>query len=370
MASLTGTKIKDTYDGLLKTTDNGGLGATEKEITDGLGNGSGIYLGTNDRLLIARGNAIDSDTKLQVSNGTSGVTSVWANADDVVFEGSANFGITIATPNTGAATLAFVDTDSVNTGYVQYVHTDDSMRFGTDTSEAMRIDSSGNVGIGTASPDAPLEISSSAQVSGDARYQMLITEDNTASAGRGGGLAFTRQGIIYGGIKNIQNTSNDANTSMSFQTRGSGVVAERMRILSSGGLTFNGDTSTSNALDDYEEGTFTVTNAGDATGTIDAAGTSGEYTKIGNVVYFRIVVRAATNFTSALLGGLPYIVGGDSKSSLFGAFNANNSSSADLTVVPKRASQNIELYSSNLVGSTTPFTTAMSTIRVAGLYFV
>ena len=43
MASLTGTKIKDTYDGLLKTTDNGVLGASEKLITDGLGNSSGVY---------------------------------------------------------------------------------------------------------------------------------------------------------------------------------------------------------------------------------------------------------------------------------------------------------------------------------------
>lgn len=46
MASLTGTKIKDTYDGLLKTTDNGGLGASAKQITDGLGTGSIMRLST------------------------------------------------------------------------------------------------------------------------------------------------------------------------------------------------------------------------------------------------------------------------------------------------------------------------------------
>jgi hypothetical protein len=47
MATLTNTKIKDTYDGLLKTSDNGSASATYKEITDGLGNGVGVFIGTS-----------------------------------------------------------------------------------------------------------------------------------------------------------------------------------------------------------------------------------------------------------------------------------------------------------------------------------
>ena len=46
MATLTNTKIKDTYDGLLKTTDNDIIGASEKVITDGLGNASVLSIGT------------------------------------------------------------------------------------------------------------------------------------------------------------------------------------------------------------------------------------------------------------------------------------------------------------------------------------
>ena len=42
------------------------------------------------------------------------------------------------------------------------------------------------------------------------------------------------------------------NQSMLFNTNGT----ERMRLGSGGGLTFNGDTATTNALDDYEEGTW------------------------------------------------------------------------------------------------------------------
>ena len=38
MATLTGTRIKDTYDSILKIKDNDSLSGTKKKITDGLGN--------------------------------------------------------------------------------------------------------------------------------------------------------------------------------------------------------------------------------------------------------------------------------------------------------------------------------------------
>ena len=44
--SLTGLTPAATYDGLLKTTDNEAIGATEKVVTDGLGNNSALQVGT------------------------------------------------------------------------------------------------------------------------------------------------------------------------------------------------------------------------------------------------------------------------------------------------------------------------------------
>lgn len=44
MASLENQKIKDTYEGLIKTIDNDELSSTPKELTDGNGNTSGVYL--------------------------------------------------------------------------------------------------------------------------------------------------------------------------------------------------------------------------------------------------------------------------------------------------------------------------------------
>ena len=47
MATLFNTKISDTYEGLIKTSDNGVIGAVEKNLTDGLGNASTLSIGTS-----------------------------------------------------------------------------------------------------------------------------------------------------------------------------------------------------------------------------------------------------------------------------------------------------------------------------------
>jgi hypothetical protein len=54
-----------------------------------------------------------------------------------------------------------------------------------------------------------------------------------------------------------------------------------------GGIQFNGDTAAANALDDYEEGTWTPTitaSGSNPTVTYAAGNTGGIYTKVGNLV--------------------------------------------------------------------------------------
>lgn len=63
MASLTGQAIKDTYQSLLKVDDNGQITNVAKNITDGLGGGSGLYL-TSTGVVISG--------SLQVSGSISG----------------------------------------------------------------------------------------------------------------------------------------------------------------------------------------------------------------------------------------------------------------------------------------------------------
>ena len=58
----------------------------------------------------------------------------------------------------GFGYLNFGDTDDANIGQIGYDHTSNYMRFQVNNAERMRIDSSGNVGIGTSSPTAALDV--------------------------------------------------------------------------------------------------------------------------------------------------------------------------------------------------------------------
>ena len=78
-----------------------------------------------------------------------------------------------------------------------------------------------------------------------------------------------------------------------FKTCHAGTVAEKLRILSAGGITFNGDSATANALDDYEEGTWSPVFTDDGTSGNSASSygdRAGWYVKIGNFVnvWFRV----------------------------------------------------------------------------------
>ena len=82
-----------------------------------------------------------------------------ADAGDLVVGGSTgNNGITIGSATTGTGSLRFADTGGTGRGIVLYDHSSDFMNFQTAGAERMRIDSSGNVGIGTSSPAYKLEI--------------------------------------------------------------------------------------------------------------------------------------------------------------------------------------------------------------------
>jgi len=56
------------------------------------------------------------------------------------------------------AGIDFGDTDDIDIGRIRYTNIDDSMQFWTNGSEKMRLDSSGNLGVGTTNPDRPLTV--------------------------------------------------------------------------------------------------------------------------------------------------------------------------------------------------------------------
>lgn len=215
MASLTGTKIKDTYDGLLKTTDNGVLGASAKLITDGLGNSSGVYLGTSGNVGIGTNSPSKLsflETQLSVESTQDAGIHIVGNrsgADAAVgYLTFINNGSAVTTFNKRIAGLTAARDGDDEAGNLQFSTSNSA---GT-LSEAMRIDSLGNVGIGVA-PNNPLHIKSSSAV--------LVNAECTAASSF---IQLTNSG----GAAGVKSTSND----LILWTSTSGT--ERMRITSGG----------------------------------------------------------------------------------------------------------------------------------------
>ena len=99
---------------------------------------------------------------------------------------------------------------------------------------------------------------------------------------------------------------NDANVKITAKAGGT----QRFRF-DSDGLKFGTDTAAANALDDYEEGTWTPTMAsssgGDFNGSYSVRG--GRYTKIGRIVHCRVDVTWSNNTNrqgTILIKGLPF----------------------------------------------------------------
>ena len=201
------------------------------------------------------------------------------------------------------------------------------------------VDSTNNkVGIGTTSPTGSLDVASSG--SHEVVFRTTTTGDPTLN-------------LQADGQNNGKISYSRATEGLIFSNSGS----ERMRILSSGGITFNGDTSTANALDDYEEGTWTPTyGMTGSAATITHLNQTGYYRKVGSTVW--IWGRIFTNGWSGgsgnvVVNGLPFTASG--ASSFFGsvhfsyvnAFGTNSSPSVAYIATGGNRFQPIKMPSSD-----------------------
>tara|TARA_R100000654_G_scaffold73004_2_gene105367 strand:- start:1069 stop:2019 length:951 start_codon:yes stop_codon:yes gene_type:complete len=169
---------------------------------------------------------------------------------------------------------------------------------GTPTiSEVMRIRHEGKVGISNASPSQLLS------VGGDSSGTKVIQVTNSTA-----GTAFNDGMQMF-----INDDSGGLNMRENYPLRFFVNGSERLRILSGGGLTFNGDTAAANALDDYEEGTWTPTVTPSGGGSISITGTSAKYTKIGNqvTVWLKFQVSSVSSASGRIgVSGVPFSASG------------------------------------------------------------
>jgi hypothetical protein len=382
--TLTGTTPQDTYDSLIKVTDNGPISGTLKALSDGLGNDSTLSLSTTAAsiagTLAVSGNAtFDTNTlfvdaaanevgigtitparQLNVSgtgitgtqvqiNGTqdsAGIKLIPLTGDNyeiqsttaskfliynrtdeaarLVIDGTGNVGIGTSDPATrldvssagfevaafrstfGQMAISFANSGTTfaqlgsglsvtatsgagDLGLGTNGGVSTSIVFATGASylERMRITSTGNVGIGTTAPTGRLTVFGEVDILAD-----------PAGAGYG-----SRIGMPF----------NVSTYDLAFYTRSNtATFTERVRILSGGGITFNGDTAAANALDDYEEGTWTMgVSFGNASVGITYAINTGTYTKIGRQVTVNGYITLASKGSStgaARITGLPFTI--------------------------------------------------------------
>ena len=97
-----------------------------------------------------------------VGIGTTSPDSFNSEARNLVVNGSGDVGISIATTTTtGNSSVVFADGTGGTAGYrgrLKYGHATDYMAFFTAAAERLRIESTGNVGIGTTSPNTKLDV--------------------------------------------------------------------------------------------------------------------------------------------------------------------------------------------------------------------
>ena len=137
-----------------------------------------------DRWRIASSNSARLDFRNNGSNvlsvtsagnvgiGTTSPSSFNSRGRNLVVNSDGDTGITISANSTSSSTLLFADAfggtggTATYRGVVEYDHTNDSMAFSTAAAYRMRIDSSGNVGIGTTSPSRKLEVAGDVGIDG------------------------------------------------------------------------------------------------------------------------------------------------------------------------------------------------------------
>jgi len=247
--TLTGTTPQDTYDSLIKVTDNGPLSGTAKYLSDGLGNDSVLALSTGAAGIATT--TIVSGTKLSVGGPTSTLGSAGTPAvyltNSVGASGTAQQYATLGTSATPITTLfrgnglAGTTANGLNIDNFGGFQVRVNQLGGSGDSINLL---GGNVGVGTTAPAVPLDV-----------------------------------------VGNIR---------------------------SSTGILFGTDTAAANALDDYEEGTWTIgITFGGASVGVTSSGNTGTYTKIGRQVTVNGILSLTSKGSSTgivEITGLPFTI--------------------------------------------------------------
>ena len=321
----------------LDTSGNLGIG-TSSPATKLSVNGNAIIGGYPNSTNYAALNVRTSATITTPSTLTNAIN-IW-NGTNVGEYSNITFGYNTTTLVNANAYIGFVSTSSAGQGKGDLVFGTRDVTTDTAADERMRISSAGNVGIGTSSPAAKLDLTGNSANSG-AAFQITNKSQTTQyltmfmeGASGDGQTDWTNSAIIEAyqptastGTKALYLSayngpiifSTNARTQAAripstggFQAVTTISVGNATPSSSGAGITFPATQSASsnaNTLDDYEEGTFTPTAFGETTeGTTTYVVQQGTYEKIGRFVHVEVSLQVSnmTGTGKLLLGGLPF----------------------------------------------------------------
>ena len=283
--TLTGTTPQDTYDSLIKVTDNGPLSGSLKVLTDGLGNNSTLSLSTA-AASIAGTLAV---TGAATFSGNVGL----ANAFSLTGRNAANT-INISLISRNASDRVIIDPDG----------------YGTNIGGGGTVllnPTGGNVGIGTSAPAEKLSVAgaiiSTGAITGHGANRVSISQEGANGAFI---QSYGTNASTVGAFTFRQASSDFSITQIPLAITTSGVLDISSGIKFPATQVASAD---ANTLDDYEEGTWTGTLRGSVSDPTTAVTATGKYTKIGRVVTAEIQMDAKDTTGasgSVTVTGLPF----------------------------------------------------------------
>lgn len=354
-AFFDGTVTADAFAGPITGDLTGTLQTAAQPTVTSLGTLTGLTGGTGDLVWDSPTFAVDSSEN-RVGIGTAsplGLLHIDSSAKtEILLEGT-------QTSNGEIVDISFRNaSDSVAAIQVLRVSNNDQadMAFFTQpnsgsVTERMRIDSNGDIAIGSANVRRDLASSTSPVLSLEGTFPAINLRDS--GTGYGGFLGLDGNIVYLGG--------HTGTAAMQCYVNGS----EKMRI-NAEGIAFNGDSAAANSLDDYEEGAWTPNLNGATTSIQDA-----HYVKIGSFVYLNcyFTFSSLPNDSQVLqISGLPYATQGGATYGGGSISYAHTANVADMT--PLTASGNSYIYFHELDGTSAAVTRATATSRFGSAGYI